>query len=58
MIETSEKDFEASVEAHLLANGYTRRLPEQYDRSLCLDPGPLFDFIYATQPETWKKLKQ
>jgi type I restriction enzyme R subunit len=58
LIDTSEKDFESSVVAHLTDNGYTQRLPEQYDRSFCLDPGPLFDFVYATQPKTWEKLKQ
>jgi type I restriction enzyme R subunit len=57
MIDTSEKDFEAKVEAHLLANGYARRLPEQYDRSLCVDPDALFDFIRSTQAKTWEKLK-
>jgi type I restriction enzyme, R subunit len=57
MIDTSEKDFEAKVEAHLLASGYTSRLPEQYDRSLCVDPGALFDFIRSTQAKTWEKLK-
>jgi len=57
MIDTSEKDFEAGVESHLLANGYTRRLPEQYDRSLCVDADALFDFIRSTQAKTWEKLK-
>ena len=57
MIDTSEKDFEVKVEAHLLGNSYTRRLPEQYDRTLCLDPDALFDFIYATQSKQWEKLK-
>lgn len=57
MIDTSEKDFEARAEAHLVANSYTKRLPEQYDRSLCVDPDTLFDFIRSTQAKTWGKLK-
>lgn len=36
---------------------YIKRSKADYDKSLCLDPGLLFDFIYATQPETWEKLK-
>ncbi len=55
---TTEKDFESSIEAHLVANGFIRRKPEQYDRATCLDRDQLFQFIEKTQPETWKKLKQ
>jgi type I restriction enzyme R subunit len=57
MVDTSEKDFEAFIEAGLITGGYVKRSPDQYDRELCLDPGPLFDFIYASQPQTWEKLK-
>lgn len=57
MIDTSEKDFEDRVVAYLADHSYTQRLPEQYDRSLCLDPGAVFDFIYATQPKQWAMLK-
>jgi type I restriction enzyme R subunit len=38
--------------------GYRKRKPEDYNRSLCLDPGATLDFIYATQPKEWEKLKQ
>ena len=37
--------------------GYHKRLPNDYDRALCLIPKDVVDFIYATQPEEWKKLK-
>src|SRR5262245_34629189 len=62
-MDTSEKNFEATVQEALLnpageGSGYRERKPEQYDRSLCLDTGVLFDFIYASQPQTWEKLKQ
>ncbi|HSF29463.1 MAG TPA: RNA-binding domain-containing protein [Candidatus Tectomicrobia bacterium] len=38
--------------------GYHRRWPEQYDRALCLIPRDVVDFILATQPREWQKLKQ
>lgn len=41
-----------------LPGGYERRRPDEYDHSLCLIPGDVIAFIYATQPEEWKKLEQ
>jgi type I restriction enzyme, R subunit len=38
--------------------GYRRRRPEEYDRSLCLLPRDVVDFVLATQPKEWKKLTQ
>src|SRR5438128_1905485 len=38
--------------------GYRQRKPEDYDRSLCLIPSDVLDFIYATQPKEWDKFKQ
>jgi type I restriction enzyme R subunit len=38
--------------------GYFKRMPEDYDRSLCLIPRDVLDFILATQPKEWVKLKQ
>jgi type I restriction enzyme R subunit len=38
--------------------GYHKRQPEQYDRALCLIPRDVVDFILATQPKEWQKLKQ
>ena len=83
MIDYSEKNFGATIERVLLADGpdgspdsaevayetsppygnfapggYWVRRPEAYDRALCLDPGTVLDFIYATQPKEWEKLKQ
>jgi type I restriction enzyme R subunit len=37
---------------------YRKRNPEDYSRSLCLDSEPLFDFILATQAQTWNNLKE
>ena len=69
---TSEKDVEAAIEAALcseraknertehgvLPGGYRKRKSDDYNRSLCLDPDVVLDFIYATQPKEWEKLKQ
>lgn len=30
--------------------GYRRRLPEEFDRGLCLIPRDVLDFVYASQP--------
>jgi type I restriction enzyme R subunit len=38
--------------------GYYRRRPEDYDRELCVVPRDVIDFILATQPKEWEKLKQ
>ena len=38
--------------------GYRKRTPEEYARRLCLVPRDVLDFIYATQPKEWEKLKQ
>jgi len=43
---------------NFIPGGYRKRRPDQYDRHLCLDPDAVLDFIYATQPEEWEKLKQ
>jgi type I restriction enzyme R subunit len=58
-MDISEKDFEATIEtALLMPNGdYQKRLPDDYDRALCLDVRMLIQFIYATQPQEWEKLK-
>ena len=38
--------------------GYLRRGPEDYDRELCLIRRDVLDFLLATQPREWQKLKQ
>ena len=38
--------------------GYRKRPPEEYDPSLCLLPRDVIDFVLATQPREWEKLKQ
>ncbi|MCY3797106.1 MAG: DEAD/DEAH box helicase family protein [Chloroflexi bacterium] len=57
-VDISEKDFEAQIE-HVLRNqhGYHKRLPEDYDRHLCLIPADVIDFIRGTQTEAWRALR-
>ena len=38
--------------------GYRKRAPSDYDRARCLIPKDLFDFILATQPQSWAQLKE
>ncbi len=38
--------------------GYRKRKPEDYDRTLCLLPRDVLDFVHATQPKERKKLEQ
>jgi type I restriction enzyme R subunit len=38
--------------------GYRKCRPEDYDRSLCLLPRDVVDFVLATQPREWQKLAQ
>src|SRR2546425_532594 len=38
--------------------GYLKRRPDDYDRTLCLLPRDVVDFVLATQPTEWKKLEQ
>jgi type I restriction enzyme R subunit len=38
--------------------GYRKRRPEDYDRTLCLTPKDVVDFLLATQPKEWERLGQ
>ena len=38
--------------------GYRKRRPDDYDRGLCLIPTGVIDFLLATQPKAWEKLRQ
>jgi type I restriction enzyme, R subunit len=39
------------------AGGYRRHSAKDYDRQLCLLPQAAYDFVLATQPQEWEKLK-
>ena len=38
--------------------GYRKRRVEDYDRTLCLIPRDVLDFVLATQPREWKRLSE
>jgi len=56
-MDTSEKSYEEKFEERLLANGYAKRAPEDYDKSICLDKQMLLEFVRSTQPREWEKLE-
>ncbi len=51
-----EINFEEHIEAHLLNSGYRRRVTEEYDKSLCLIPDEVIQFIQVTQPKAFDQL--
>ncbi len=54
----SEQALETAIVADLTAAGYAQRPHAAFDKALCLDPGPLIDFIQATQPKEWARYVQ
>lgn len=54
----SEQALEDAICNHLASNRYILRPQAAYDKSLCLDAGPLIDFIQATQPKIWEKYRE
>ncbi len=58
-MDTSEKNFEEAIESALVVAGkYVQGSPDDYDRAACWLPRTVLDFIYATQPREWDKLKK
>lgn len=53
----TEGAFEALIQDHLLANGYTSRLHTDYDANRALIVEDLIGFIEDTQAKAWGKLK-
>jgi type I restriction enzyme R subunit len=49
---------EAAPYGEFPPGGYRKRPPEEYDRSLCLIPRDVIDFVLATQPKEWERFKQ
>src|SRR5262245_34352009 len=52
-----EHAFEDVIEAHLLAHGWLKGQPTDFQRDLALDRAHLFSFLGATQPELWSLLR-
>ncbi len=57
-MDISEKSFESHIEQVLTGSGYRQRRPKHYNAGSCLDEELLVEFISATQPKEWEKLKQ
>ncbi len=52
-----ERSFEGEIEASLVERGgYAKGDPQTFDRELGLDPGEVFVFVEATQPDAWREL--
>jgi len=56
MKSTSEAAFETAIEAVLLADGYGRVAPKDFDCERAVFPAEVLAFIQATQASVWKKL--
>ena len=54
----TEAHFEDHIELRLLESGYQKCTSKEYDKSLCLIPSILIDFIQKTQPKQYKKLTE
>lgn len=56
---TKEIAFEAIIEEHLTKTTaqYSKRLPSDYTKELCLDTGMVLSFLEATQPTQLAKLQ-
>ena len=52
-----EQAFEAVIESHLLANGYSMVDRDGFDRERAIFPEIVLSFIRETQPDEWKKLE-
>lgn len=52
-----EAAFETALSATLLANGYLKVSPENFDRDRAIFPNIVLDFIRETQPKQWEKLE-
>ena len=56
--DTEVRESPPHYDIGLVPGGYLKRSPEDYDRGLCLIPSDVVDFILATQPKEWAKLRQ
>ena len=54
----TEENFEDHIERHLNHSGYRSAEPVSYDKSLCLMPLEILQFIRDTQPKTYQKLER
>jgi len=55
--DTTEKAFEEQIEAALLADGFFKGAPHDFDKALAIDTRRLWSFLNATQPDKLKAYK-
>ena len=55
---TEVRESPPPYDVGLVPGGYLKRRPEDYDRILSLTPSDVVDFILATQPREWQRLRQ
>ena len=53
----TEENFEDHIEEQLLNSGFKSHSTNSYDKSLCLVPDEVLQFIQESQPKTYKKLE-
>ncbi len=61
MVDISERNFEDTIVEGLTGarpGGYDLRDYADYDRGLCLDTEKVYQFIRATQPKQWERLRE
>ncbi len=54
----TEQNFEEHIEHHLNQSGYQSLQPANYDKSFCLIPDEVLQFIQVTQPEMHQRLER
>ncbi|EIO3771957.1 type I restriction endonuclease subunit R [Campylobacter upsaliensis] len=54
----TEKNLESLIEAHLLNNGYIKRVSKDYDKNLCVDKELFLHFLESSQKDSLEKLEQ
>ena len=54
----TEERFEDHIEAHLNQSGYQSLPSSDYDKSVCLIPNEMLQFIKNTQPNAYQKLER
>ena len=56
--DTSEKAFQNDIITHLTSTGYVKRETADYNKSSCLDPELVLNFVRATQEKEWQKFER
>ena len=54
----TEQNFEEHIEQHLNRSGYESLRSADYDKSLCLIPDEVLQFIRVTQPNVYQRLER